>query len=229
MQKYIKLIPIIIFPYLITLMLINLFGNILIINYNSINFLIRDAEPFKLLSIVFLSFFVRIFGVFIGIPISEGLESIFDYGNLLLLILLFLLGITAIICSIIVVTVKLIKKHDSQEILRINMIIRLIQFPVNIVIFFTIISMILFISTGTIALGIILFSGITCFTTGLIGLCGLIRGLCEKKLAKISAVVFGIFQFVFCLDIICSVIAYRKVKNVNKREFINLSSPCSGL
>jgi hypothetical protein len=59
-----------------------------------------------------------------------------------------------------------------------------------------------------------ILAGTTIFLSWLAGLGGIISGLKENKLPKKTAIIYGIFQFVFCIDIVNSIVLYRNVKIV---------------
>lgn len=52
----------------------------------------------------------------------------------------------------------------------------------------------------------------TIVLSGLIGLGGVIGSLIENKIYRRKAVLHGILQFVFCADIISSIVIYRIVR-----------------
>lgn len=58
----------------------------------------------------------------------------------------------------------------------------------------------------------IIMACLTIFMSGLIGLAGVIRTAIEKKLSTKEAIIHGVLQFIFCGDIISSIMIYRKLK-----------------
>jgi len=152
--------------------------------------------------------------IFAVICIFTGflMETIFQNNGLLLLFLLIFIYIIALICAIIVFIKIIIKKQNAQEILHINMVIKLIHIPAYIILFLMGMASLITIFTMGFGIAFFILDCLTIFLTGLIGLGGLIRSLIEKKISFKSVLFYGISQFIFCIDVISSIIIYRKVK-----------------
>ena len=140
------------------------------------------------------------------------METVFKNNIFLVLLVLLLFYIIALISAIIVSIKNLVLKRSAQELLRMNMIIKLIHIPAYLLIFFA--GMIFFLTIFTFAISILLMilTGMSIILSGLIGLSSIIRGLREHKLTKKKAIIHSILQFIFCADIISSIIIYRSVK-----------------
>ena len=140
------------------------------------------------------------------------METVFKNNIFLVLFVLLLFYIIALISTIIISIKNLVLKRSAQELLRMNMIIKLIHIPAYLLIFFA--GMIFFLTIFTFAISILLMilAGMSIILSGLIGLSSIIRGLSEYKLTKKKAIIHCILQFVFCADVISSVIIYRSVK-----------------
>ena len=141
------------------------------------------------------------------------METVFHNSGLYLLFLLIIIYIIALVCSVVVSITNIIFKRSSQKLLRMNMIIKLIHIPAYILIFTAGLVFTITIFTMGITAVLIIFDCMTIFLTGLIGLSGIIRGFAENKLSKNTAIIHALLQFVFCFDIISSIIVYRKVKS----------------
>ena len=126
------------------------------------------------------------------------------------------LFVAALICSIITIIICSVKKVESEKLLRINLIVKLIHIPAYKAIFIFGILFSLTIFTIGFSLAFIVFDLLTIFLSGLIGLTGIIRSRKENKLPKGLAILLGILQFIYCVDVICAVIAYLAVKNSDK-------------
>lgn len=148
------------------------------------------------------------------------MESVFSNNALNLLFILLVIYIIALISSIAVFIASLVRKSDAKELLRVNMIIKLIHVPAYIIIFFMGLAGFITIFTVVISLALMILDVMTIFLTGLIGLGGVIKGFREQKLSLKSAIIHGILQFVFCADVFSAVIVYRRVK----RAFTNEST-----
>lgn len=176
MKRYLPLLPVIIFPYLVVFTLLCMFNE---------NFMKTFCS---------------------------------NDGSYLLLALL-ILYVIALVFSIVVFITGLIKKREAQDLLRVNMVIKLIHIPAYILIFCVGSICLLTIFTFGISIALMILDGMTILLSGLIGLAGVIRAFHEEKLSKKTAIIHGIFQFVFCADVINSIIVYRKVKLLG--EIIN--------
>jgi len=93
-----------------------------------------------------------------------------------------------------------------------NMVIKLVHIPAYVAIFILGFAFLLTIFTFVFSIFLFILDVMTIFLTGVIGLSGVIRGYFEKKLSMKSAVIHGILQFVFCVDVISAIIVYRKAK-----------------
>lgn len=51
---------------------------------------------------------------------------------------------------------------------------------------------------------------LTITLSGLVGVVGIIKSLKENKITKETAVIHGALQFVFCVDVISSILIYRR-------------------
>jgi len=146
------------------------------------------------------------------------MEKIFHNNGLYLILLLIITYVIALFSSIIFCIKSILIRINSQELLHINMIIKLIQIPAYILIF--IFSLLCFLTIFTMGISIVLmiFDCMAILLTGIIGLAGITRCLIENKLPKKTVVIYGILQFVFCIDIIASIKIYNKIKKANNNE-----------
>ena len=146
------------------------------------------------------------------------MEKIFKNNALYLVLLLIIFYIIALIFTIIVSIKNIILKQNSKNILKINMTIKLIHIPAYVLIFFAGLLSLITIFTMGFSIAFFVLDCMTIFLTGLIGLSGLIRILIENKLPKKTIILNAIFQFIFCLDVISSIIIYKKIMKINDTE-----------
>ena len=151
--------------------------------------------------------------------IGNIMESIFNNNALYVLAVLIIIYVFALICTIIQVILNSISQKSSKQLLFINMIIKLVHIPAYIVIFLFGLLNLITIFTAGIAIVLMILDGMAIFLTGLIGLSGIIRGLLEKKLSPKNAFVYGVFQFIFCVDVISSIVLYKKIKKAEMSAF----------
>ena len=150
---------------------------------------------------------------FIFIVTGVFANTVFQNNIIIVLILLIVFYIIALACSVVFFMKNLLNKTNPKNILRINMIIKLLQIPAYILIFLFGLLNLITIFTAAITIVLMFLDGMAIFLTGLIGLCGIIRGFLEGKLSKKTAVIHGLLQFIFCADVISCIIVYKKVKN----------------
>lgn len=143
------------------------------------------------------------------------MKTIFKNNAYNLLLTLLVIYVAALLCALAVFIISIVKKRKPLELLHINLIIKLIHIPAYIFIFFIGLICLLTIFTFAISFIFMIFDGMTIFLSGLIGLGGVIRSLKEKKISKKEAVIHGFLQFIFCADVISSIIIFI---TVSKRE-----------
>ncbi|QQO10867.1 hypothetical protein [Breznakiella homolactica] len=88
--------------------------------------------------------------------------------------------------------------------------IKLIQIPAYVLIFLAGLLLLSTIFTMGISVVLMVLDIMAVFLSGLIGLAGVIRGFLEKKISKKASVIHGFLQFIFCADVISSIILYKK-------------------
>jgi len=142
----------------------------------------------------------------VTIPVAEwASEWLLFHWQIILFLYILALG-----CSIITFIISISRKWRVQELLRVNMIIKLLHIPAYTLITISTISVILWAGPEFILMAF--FGYMTIFLTGLIGLCGIIRGFKENRFSMIGVIIHGILQFVPLLhaDAISAIIVYRK-------------------
>ena len=140
------------------------------------------------------------------------MESVFQNNAFVLLLFLFVVYFAALISTVFFIVTKLYKRQSALEMTKVSMVIKLIHIPAYVVIF--IMGSFSFVAIFTIpfVLFFFIFDCMTIFLTGLIGASGIIQGVREEKVIKISAIIHGILQFMFCVDVISAVIIHRRIK-----------------
>ncbi|MBQ6795452.1 MAG: hypothetical protein IJO83_04830 [Clostridia bacterium] len=146
-----------------------------------------------------------------GILFFDGkiIDEVFgNFPNFILLVIgIFLL---ALIATIVTATLAVVRKWDGREIAKANMIVKLLQIPAYILIFaegvyFSLSMMLL---TPVAGMLFVLFDCAVVFMTGVIGAVAA-AGCCrEYGLDKKFAIILGIGQFIFCVDVVCAVLVF---------------------
>lgn len=151
---------------------------------------------------------------------SGIIETVLKNFDFLVLLALPVLYIAALVSSVAFLITSLVKKRNAQELLHINMAIKLIHIPSYLIIFsLGLVSMMTIFTLGF-TIVFIIWDCMTIVLSGLIGLGGVIRSLRENKLSKKAVVIHGILQFVFCADVISSIIIYKTVKRNSSLDSI---------
>jgi hypothetical protein len=151
--------------------------------------------------------------MFLGSFIEPFLVRFFQNDEeVFFLLLLPIAYAAALICAVFTVIINLKKQRNSEDILRTNMIIKLIHVPAYILIFLLGLAFLITIFTMGVSIVFVLLDCFTIFLSGLIGLSGVIRSYQEKKLTKMEAMAYGFHQFIFCIDVISAIRVYRYIR-----------------
>ena len=144
------------------------------------------------------------------------MENIFQNNAWILLATFTLYCIIASTLSIICFILSIVKKWDALTLAKTSMIIKLIQVPAYIMIFIFGFIMLITIFTIPFSFVLFIFDCWILFLTSLITLSGVLNSIYEKKL-KFSEIIWVIIlQFIFCVDVVSSIIFYKKLKNKSK-------------
>lgn len=140
------------------------------------------------------------------------MDSVFQNNAIYLVLTLLIIYVITFFCSVAVFIISLVKKRKALDVLKKNMIIKLIHIPAYVFIFIIGLACMFTIFTAGITIVLMILDEMTIVISGLIGLGCIIRSLREDKISIKVAVINGILQFVFCADVISSIIIYRTVK-----------------
>lgn len=114
------------------------------------------------------------------------------------------LGAASVLC------VGMIKKEDAGVLCRLNLFVKLLHIPAYVLFFLMALLCLTTIFTFVISVFFAAADIAVISVSGIVGLAGVVRGAKEKKLSGAAALLHGILQFVFCLDIISAIVIYRK-------------------
>lgn len=144
------------------------------------------------------------------------MENIFQNNVWILLATFTVYCIIASTLSIICFILSIVNKWDSLTLAKTSMIIKLIQVPAYIMIFIFGLIMLITIFTIPFSLILFIFDCWILFLTSLITLSGVLNSIHENKF-KFSEIIWVIIlQFIFCTDVVSSIIFYKKLKNISK-------------
>ncbi len=139
------------------------------------------------------------------------MEELFDNFFLVLLFYMGIYFLLTLVLTAVFAVWCLAGKAEAKRIALANMVIKLAQIPAYVVIF--VIGVICLISLFTIGFTIffVLYDMLSICLSGAVGLVAVIRLGKEKRFSPFL-VAAGILQFVFCADVVASVVVYLKAR-----------------
>lgn len=146
------------------------------------------------------------------------MDSVFDSNALYLIAALLLYYILAVALSIVCFVVSIYAKWDALSLAKAAMIIKLIQIPAYVLIFVLGLMLLITIFTYPFSIALFMLNCLSMFMTGLLVIASVISAIRNNifSFTEISWVI--LLQFVFCADVISSVIFYNKLKRLNNEE-----------
>lgn len=137
--------------------------------------------------------------------ISEHLLTFLFFGLWVLIPL-------SLICSIVWLFRSIAHEQNTCEAAKAAMMLKLIHIPAYLLIFLCSLLFLITIFTAGLSLVLLLLDAITITASGLIGLAAVLRCKDEHLLTGKAALLQGLLQFVFCIDIISIIWIYRKTQ-----------------
>lgn len=118
----------------------------------------------------------------------------------------------SLVSAIVICTKNLTRKRDALEFARTNMIIKLVQIPAYLLIFVIGIICLFTIFTFGISIILMILDCASIILSGLVGVCAVKRSHASGILSTKKVILHGILQFIFCADIVSSIIIFRRTK-----------------
>lgn len=152
----------------------------------------------------------------------EAPQDLYIFMNMALPIVLiggvFLIGLLCIAATVAAIVLAVRKSWDALPIAKTVMIIKLIQIPAYVAIFA--LGAIFFVTVWlfVVALLFVVLDAVVILMTGGLGATAAFRGYREEKLSKSQAVVLGLLQFVYCVDVVASIVLFVKLRKAAKAE-----------
>ena len=130
--------------------------------------------------------------------------------------------IISLICNVIFLVLSIYKKWDCKKVALFNMVTKIVQIPAYIAVF--LLGALSFSTLFTMGLAVVffLFDCASIFLTGLIGVTSVIRCYTDRIISKRFSIINGLLQFVFCADVISSIIIFVQVKYKHKSGSHNI-------
>lgn len=165
----------------------------------------------RLLPVILFPYFI----VFISVSMLELniLGALFHGDALIPLLILLVLYIVSPIWAVVVFVKNLTQKRNAKELLRVSKVVKQIQIPAHIMLFFVWLAAVIMLARVFPIFVFFAWAWVPIFSSGLLGLSGVIRGVKENRLSKKTAVLHGVLQFVFIADVVSAVVLYRKMNH----------------
>ena len=147
------------------------------------------------------------------VPSAKAImENVFQGNALLLSAAAFILILAAAACTVIAFALSMAQKWDPLSLAKTVMIIKLLQIPAFVLIFVVSILFMLTIFTIPFALVLFLVDYIALISTGLLNISAIVTGARNGDVSFRKNIWVAILQFVFCADVVASVIFYINLK-----------------
>lgn len=126
------------------------------------------------------------------------------------------LFMVSLICNVIFLVLSIYKKWDCKKVALYNMVLKIVQIPAYIAVF--LLGALSFSTLFTMGLAAVffLFDCASIFLTGLIGVTSVARCYADRIISKRFSIINGLLQFVFCADVISSIIIFVQAKRKHK-------------
>lgn len=144
-----------------------------------------------------------------------------DSYELLLLALPVICYMLGIINTIVIIVRSFRGNKDVEDVVKLNMLIKLIHIPAYVLIFFMGAVTMITIFTSVLSLVFVFLDMITIICTGAIGLSSAMKCKRAGLISGLRALVYGIIQFIFCIDIVSAVMLYM---NIKKKDILSVSN-----
>lgn len=153
------------------------------------------------------------------------MQSVFDSNALYLIAALFLYCILTGMLSIVCFFVSIYKKWDAISLAKTAMIMKLVQVPAYVLIFALGAVFVITIFTIPFSIGLFVIDCLSVFMTGLFVVSSVIATIKSNTFTLKEVIWVILLQFIFCADVISSIVFYIKLKRANKLLPNNDSAP----
>lgn len=153
------------------------------------------------------------------------MESVFDSNALYLIAALFLYCILTGMLSIVCFFVSIYKKWDAISLAKTAMIMKLVQVPAYVLIFALGAVFVITIFTIPFSIGLFVIDCLSVFMKGLFVVSSVIATIKSNTFTLKEVIWVILLQFIFCADVISSIVFYIKLKRANKLLPNNDSAP----
>ena len=140
------------------------------------------------------------------------MERVFNSNALVLIAIFLIYAVVSFLLAFICFLICIIKKCDPLVLAKTAMVIKLIQIPAYIGIFVLSILFIITIFTFGFAIALFIVDCLCLFVSGMLNVIAMFLSVKERYFKLGQCIPYIVFQFVFCADLISSVLFYRKLK-----------------
>lgn len=169
--------------------------------------------------------------IFWGSSILEALFGELAYyliaANYFVIPAVLVFMLLAVVLTVIACVLALVKGWDARQLARTAMVIKLVQIPAYLAIFVLGLILLITIFTFGFSIAFVFFDGVAIFMTGLLGTAAAVRAYQTRVLTLGQAVVLSILQFVFCADVVASIVLFcllRKAQDDQTADEISTNS-----
>ena len=138
--------------------------------------------------------------------------SVFHGNAIILLIALSLYCLLAAVISIWGFVISIRMGWDCFSLVKSAMIVKLMQVPAYILIFVLSVLLATTIFTIPFSIGLFLIDCLTLYLTGLVTIAAAVNTVRQDKIKSTEALLIIILQFIFCVDIVASIVFYARLK-----------------
>lgn len=153
------------------------------------------------------------------------MESVFDNNALYLIAVLLLYCILTGVLSVVCFFVSLHKRWDAVSLAKTAMIMKLVQIPAYVLLFALGVVFLITIFTFPFSIGLFVIDCLSVFMTGLFVISSVIATIRNNTFTCKEVIWVILLQFVFCADVISSVVFYMKLKRANTPPKNNTVTP----
>ena len=146
------------------------------------------------------------------------MESVFDSNALYLIAALLLYCVLTCMLSIACFFVSIYKKWDAISLAKTAMIMKLAQVPAYVLIFVLGVVFVITIFTIPFSVGLFVIDCLSVFMTGLFVISSVIAAIRNNTFTRKEIIWVILLQFVFCADVISSVVFYMKLKRAGEQQ-----------
>jgi len=140
-------------------------------------------------------------------------------GNALWIVpILLMYSFVAMILSALCLIMGIKGNWEALPVAKMTMIIKLIQIPAYVVIFLLSAIFIMMIFTIGFAIAFAFFDFLTLLMSGMLGILSVVQAIRNGKVSFKESWWVILLQFIYCADVVATVIFYVKLKKVNAKE-----------